>query len=196
MPEDIYLQAQSIAIDTEAMGLNNFRDRLCVIQLSDGLGQAHVVHFPQANYACPNLRKLLSNPNIIKIFHFARFDVAIIQHYLKIEINNIYCTKIASKLCRTYTDQHSLKDLCNEVLGIKISKQCRTSDWGASILTQDQIDYAASDVLYLHKIKQRLDEMLTREGRTALANSCFQFIPARVKLDLSGWLEADIFSHI
>ncbi|MBS0236723.1 MAG: ribonuclease D [Proteobacteria bacterium] len=185
----------SIAIDTEAMGLNNIRDRLCVVQLSAGDGQVHIVHFPQKVYnKSPNLVKLLADKSKLKIFHFARFDVAILQYYFNLEIENLYCTKIVSRLSRTYTDQHSLKELCSEILGVKISKQQRTSDWGAEKLTREQLEYASHDVLYLHKLKEHLDILLQREGRTQLAQRCFEFIPARAQLDILGWAD-DILSH-
>ncbi|AIF81076.1 ribonuclease D [endosymbiont of Acanthamoeba sp. UWC8] len=194
LPSNVSLQG-NLAIDTEAMGLNNFRDRLCVVQLSDEAKNVHVVHFPNKQYDCPNLKKFLNDESRIKIFHFARFDIAIMHHYLKVELKNVYCTKVASRLARTYTDQHSLKDLCHELLGVKISKQQQTSDWGAAKLTQDQINYAASDVLYLHALKDKLDFMLKREGRLELAGKCFEFLPTRADLDLSGWPEIDIFAH-
>lgn len=196
LPNDVVFAAGALAVDTEAMGLHNARDRLCVVQISDGHGDAHLVHYPTPDYNSPNLCKLLQAPDRLKLFHFARFDVAIIYHYLGVLSDNLYCTKIVSKLCRTYTDQHSLKELCHELLGVKISKQCRTSDWGAAQLSPEQIDYAASDVLYLHQIKEKLDAMLVREKRADLADACFKFIPTRAKLDLVGWQEMDIFSHI
>jgi ribonuclease D len=194
LPSDLNLQGD-LAIDTEAMGLNNLRDRLCVVQISDGNGDAHIIHFPEAKFDCPNLKRLLMDGERAKIFHFARFDVAILQHYLAIELDNIYCTKIASKLCRTYTDKHGLKDLCLELINVKISKQEQTSDWGAEELRQEQIDYAASDVLYLHALRDALNSMLKREGRYELARECCNFIPTRARLDLLGWLDHDIFSH-
>ncbi len=184
-----------VAIDTEAMGLDNLRDRLCVVQISDGNGDAHVIHFPQMEFSCPNLRKIIMDNTRQKIFHFARFDVAIIQHYLQIDLSNIYCTKIASRLVRTYTDTHGLKDLCSELLDIKLNKQQRTSDWGAGELSKEQVAYAASDVLYLHELRNRLNHMLKREGREELAKKCFEFIPTRSKLDVMGWNEFDIFQH-
>lgn len=184
-----------IAIDTEAMGLDNLRDRLCVVQIADDSGDAYIVHFPKKQYNCPNLKKLLNDPSRLKIFHFARFDVAIIKHYLGINFTNIYCTKIASRLCRTYTDMHGLKDLCNDLLKVKISKQQQSSDWGAEKLTQEQMQYAANDVLHLHKLKTALDKLLEREGRIDLAKKCFEFLPTRAELDLAGWLNTDIFIH-
>ncbi len=184
-----------IAVDSETMGLNPVRDRLCVVQLSDGNGDAHLVKFDGENFDAPNLCALLEDPEKVKIFHFARFDVAAFMMYLEIETAPVYCTKIASKLVRTYTDRHGLKDLTRELLGIEISKKEQSSDWGAAKLSQAQIDYAASDVLHLHKIKERLDEMLAREERTELAQSCFDFLTTRSLLDLSGWQDTDIFAH-
>lgn len=184
-----------IAIDTEAMGLNNHRDRLCLVQLSGGDSQAHLVQIAPGKVNAPNLKALLTDPKVTKLFHFARFDVAILQHNLGIDIKNIYCTKIASRLCRTYTDKHSLSTLCRDLLGIELNKQQQSSDWGAEKLSKEQLAYAADDVLYLHKIREQLDEMLEREGRTKLAQACFDFLPARAKLDTEGWPEIDIFSH-
>jgi ribonuclease D len=189
LPEGIRLATEAIAIDTEAMGLNNIRDRLCTIQICDGSNDAHVIHFPKPNFECSNIRKILKNPDTLKVFHFARFDVAIIQHSLDIELENIFCTKIASRLIRTYTDNHGLKALCDELLNIKISKNERTSDWGAAALSQEQINYAANDVLHLHKIMKILRERLIRENRLNLAQDCFKFIPTRAKLDVFGWGE-------
>ncbi|WHQ46559.1 MAG: ribonuclease D [Candidatus Midichloria sp.] len=194
LPEDVEFK-NDIAIDCEAMGLNILRDRLCVVQISDGNGSAHLVHFPSAEYAAPNLKKVLSNEKTIKIFHFARFDLAIIEHYLCIKLKNTYCTKIASKLSRTYTDSHSLRELCSELLDIKISKQQQCSDWGAKELTQQQIEYAGSDVLHLHALRAALTKMLIRENRKDLAQQCFDFLPTRAELDLLGWNEKDIFAH-
>lgn len=185
----------SIAVDSETMGLNPYRDRLCVVQLSDGNGDAHLVKFEQGSYDAPNLKALMTNPDVLKIFHFARFDVAVMKHYLGIDIAPIYCTKIASKLVRTYTDRHGLKDLCRELAGITLDKQQQSSDWGATEITGAQQDYAASDVLYLHRIKEKLDMMLAREGRTQLAQAAFDFLPTRADLDLIGFGETDIFSH-
>ena len=184
-----------VAIDTEAMGLNNHRDRLCLVQLSGGDSQAHLVQIAPGKVNAPNLKALLTDPKVTKLFHFARFDVAILQHNLGIDIKNIYCTKIASRLCRTYTDKHSLSTLCRDLLGIELNKQQQSSDWGAGKLSKEQLAYAADDVLYLHKIREQLDEMLEREGRTKLAQACFDFLPARAKLDTEGWPEIDIFSH-
>ncbi len=171
------------------------RDRLCVVQVSTGDGSAYLVNFDKNNYAAPNLKRLFSNPKSTKIFHYARFDVAIIYKYLGIMLENIYCTKIASKIARTYTDFHGLKDLCRELLDVHLSKQQQSSYWGASELSTEQINYAASDVLYLHHLKQHLDKMLTREGRLDLAYKCFKFIPLRAELDILGWNEMDIFAY-
>lgn len=184
-----------IAVDTEAMGLNNHRDRLCVVQLSDGKGDQHLVQIAKGQTTAPNLVKLLEDPKRTKIFHFARFDVAILRHYLKANTHPIYCTKIASRLCRTYTDRHGLKDLTRELIGVDLSKQQQSSDWGAETLSEEQIAYAASDVLHLHALRDKLDVMLAREGRQALAQNCFSFLPSRAALDLLGWEEFDIFSH-
>ena len=177
------------------MGLINRRDRLCVVQLSNGDGNAHLVQFAPGEYDAPNLKKLLVRPDTTKLFHFARFDVAIIYFYLGILVRPIYCTRTASKLVRTFTDRHGLKDLCRDLIGKDISKQQQSSDWGAATLTQDQQDYAANDVLYLHALRDVLDKMLVREGRTDLASACFDFLPARAVLDLHGWEHDDIFSH-
>ena len=184
-----------VAIDSETMGLKPHRDRLCLIQLSSGDGNAHLVKFEQQNYNAPNLVKLLENSEITKIFHYARFDVAVINKYLQAQIDSIYCTKIASKLVRTYTDKHGLKDLCKELLRLDLSKQQQSSDWGAKDLTEEQKIYAASDVLYLHKIKEILDQRLLREGRNELADFCFKFLQTRANLDLIGFENEDIFSH-
>jgi len=194
LPSDLNLGLE-IAIDTETMGLNINRDRLCIMQISAGNGDAHLVQFEQNNYDAPNLKKLLSDEKVLKIFHFARFDVAVISRYLGVDLKNIYCTKIASKLIRTYTDAHGLKSLCDELLNIEISKKQQSSDWGNVEISKQQIDYAASDVLHLHKIKIRLDEMLKREGRYEDFQDCLNFLPTRAKLDLIGFPAADIFSH-
>lgn len=183
-----------IAIDTETMGLNPHRDRLCLVQLSGGDGTAHLVKFDGKSFDAPNLKALLADPKTLKIFHFARFDVAVLEHYLGVVTNPIYCTKIASKLARTYTDRHGLKDLVGEILGIEISKQQQSSDWGAAELSDSQRAYAANDVLHLHALKARLDEMLARTGRQDLAKAAFGFLPIRAKLDLLGF-EDDIFAH-
>ena len=184
-----------VAIDSETMGLKPQRDRLCLIQLSSGDGNAHLVQFERCNYTAPNLVKLLEDPDITKVFHYARFDVAIIKKYLKVRTTSIYCTKIASKLVRTYTDKHGLKDLCKELLNVDLSKQQQSSDWGAKNLTEEQKTYAASDVLYLHKIKDILDQRLLREERDELAAFCFEFLQTRANLDLIGFENEDIFSH-
>lgn len=194
LPADLNL-GDSIAIDCETMGLNILRDRLCVVQISCGDGNAHLVQFEQGNYNAPNLSKLLSDKKVLKIFHFARFDLAALHFYLKVDIQNVYCTKIASKLVRTYTDAHGLKALCDEMLSVEISKKQQSSDWGNSTITDKQIDYAASDVLHLHKLKNKLDEMLQREGRTEIFAACVQFLPTRAKLDLIGFGSTDIFTH-
>lgn len=177
------------------MGLYTTRDRLCVVQLCDEKGSTHVVHFPEAKYAAPNLRSLLLDHARVKIMHFARFDVAILQHYLQVDLQNIFCTKIASRLSRTYTEFHGLKDLCAELVGVKLSKQQQSSDWGALSLTNEQIEYAASDVLYLHQLREKLSVLLQRENRLKIAQSCFQFIPTRAKIDVMGWADKDIFAH-
>ena len=184
-----------VAIDTETLGLNPNRDRLCLAQLSAGDGVCHAVQFAADSYAAPNLKKLLTDARVTKLFHFARFDVAMFQKYLGVECKPVYCTKIASKLVRTYTDRHGLKDLVRELLGVEISKEQQSSDWGASELSEKQLAYAASDVAHLHQLKTILDAMLAREGRTNLAKACFDFLPARAELDLAGWGETDIFAH-
>lgn len=184
----------SIAVDTEAMGLVHSRDRLCLVQLSVGDGNVHLVQLIN-NYSAPNLKKILENQNITKIFHFARFDISILHYYLKIWSLPCYCTKIASRLVRTYTNNHSLKELCSELLNIKLNKQQQSSDWGDKELTEKQKRYAASDVLYLHQIKDKLDFMLNRENRSELAQKCFSFLPTRIQLDLIGWEGIDIFNH-
>ena len=184
-----------VAIDSETLGLNPFRDRLCLVQLSSGDGTAHVVQFAPGEYAAPNLKRLLSDPKVLKLFHYARFDMAMLKRYLGVAAAPVYCTKIVSKLVRTYTDRHGLKDLVRELLGVDLSKEQQSSDWGAAELSDKQLAYAASDVAHLHKLKEALDAMLAREGRTALAQECFDFLPARVELDLSGWAETDIFAH-
>lgn len=184
-----------VAVDTETMGLVQERDRLCVVQLSPGDGSADVVQIPRGAGDAANLKALLSDPNRLKIFHFARFDLAILKRSLGVMATPVYCTKIASRLTRTYTDKHGLKDLVREVLGIEVSKQQQLSDWGAEKLSDAQIAYAASDVLHLHALKARLDEMLAREGREGLAEACFRFLPTRAELDLAGWAAEDIFAH-
>ena len=184
-----------VAIDSETMGLNPARDRLCLVQLSAGDGNAHIVQFRDKTYDAPNLKALMGDPAVTKLFHFARFDVAVIRRYLGVECTPVYCTKIASKLTRTFTDRHGLKDLCRDLLDISLSKEMQTSDWGAPELTTAQQSYAAADVLHLHNLKQRLDAMLEREGRGALAQACFEFLPHRAALDLAGWPDTDIFAH-
>ncbi|WP_119677344.1 ribonuclease D [Indioceanicola profundi] len=184
-----------VAIDTETMGLNPHRDRLCLVQLSSGDGRSHLVQLRKGQYDAPNLKRLLTDPGTLKLFHFARFDLAVMYKYLGVMCAPVYCTKIASKLTRTFTDRHGLKDLCKDMTGIELSKQQQSSDWGAEELTADQLKYAASDVLYLHEIKAKLDLVLAREGRTELAQACFDFLPTRALLDLGGWDEPDIFAH-
>ena len=184
-----------VAIDTETLGLNPFRDRLCLAQLSSGDGVCHAVQFAAGSYAAPNLKKLLADPGTTKLFHFARFDIAMFHRYLNVECKPVYCTKIASKLVRTYTDRHGLKDLVRELLGVELSKEQQSSDWGARELTEKQLSYAANDVAYLHKLKTALDAMLAREGRTHLASACFDFLPSRAELDLAGWEDVDLFAH-
>ena len=185
----------SVAVDSETMGLRLGRDPLCVVQLSAGDGHAHLVQLDRATYDAPNLKALLTNPAVLKIFHFGRFDIAMFALHLKVDTTPVYCTKIASRLARTYTDRHGLKDVTKELLGIDISKAQQSSDWGQATLSADQQAYAASDVLNLHALKARLDDMLLREGRHALAHACFDFLPARARLDLAGWEDADIFAH-
>lgn len=192
---DLSRYTDSVAIDTETMGLNPHRDRLCVVQLSNGDGSADVVQIPAGPVNAPNLKALLVNPAITKIFHFARFDLAVLYHTLGVMPQPVYCTKIASRLTRTYTDRHGLKDLVSELLGVNLSKQQQSSDWGAETLSEAQVAYAASDVLHLHALRNQLDVMLARAGRTELAASCFSFLPTRAKLDLAGWAEEDIFAH-
>ena len=185
----------AVAIDTETMGLNPHRDRLCLVQLSGGDGNAHLVQMPRGPYQAPRLSALLADPKVLKLFHFGRFDIAVLEHALGVRCEPVYCTKIAARLTRTFTDRYGLKDLCKELLGVDLSKQQQSSDWGAQQLTKEQLDYAASDVLHLHALKARLDEMLAREGRSALAESCFKFLATRVALDLAGWRDEDIFAH-
>jgi ribonuclease D len=192
---DLSRYGDSVAIDTETLGLNPHRDRLCVVQLSPGDGTADVVQIAAGQAEAPNLVCLLADPAVTKIFHFARFDVAVLGHTFGITVAPVFCTKIASRLTRTYTDRHGLKDLVKEMLDIDLSKQQQSSDWGAEVLTDAQLAYAASDVLHLHALRDRLTERLAREGRTALAAACFDFLPTRAALDLAGWAEEDIFSH-
>ncbi len=186
-----------IAVDTETMGLITHRDRLCVVQISDGRGDEHLVRFgPGSRYDAPNLKAVLGDPNRLKLFHFARFDLAAIEHYLGVTAAPVFCTKIASKLVRTYTDRHGLKNLIEELLGGSISKAQQSSDWGGPELNDAQRDYAASDVRYLHRLRDELEKRLAREGRTAMAQACFDFLPTRARLDMAGWAEQDIFSHL
>ena len=194
LPDDLNL-GPVVAIDSETMGLRPERDRLCVVQLSSGDGDAHLVQFSKGSYDAPNLKRLMTDPKILKLFHFARFDVAVMRAYLGIETAPVYCTKIASKLVRTYTDRHGLKDLCRELLEISLSKEQQSSDWGTETLSQQQMEYAASDVLYLHRLKAELDVRLAREGRLEVAQACFDFLGTRAHLDLIGYGEVDIFSH-
>ncbi len=194
LPDDVAFSG-SVAVDTEAMGLNPHRDPLCVVQLSSGDGNAHLVQLDRKTYKAPNLRKLLTDPEVTKIFHYARFDVAALQNAFGIVTTPLYCTKIASRIARTYTDQHGLKVLCRELLGIDLSKQQQSSDWGAEVLSAAQQSYAAADVLHLHQLKEKLEAMLEREGRRDLAHACFDFLPTRAALDLGGWEEIDIFHH-
>lgn len=194
LPEDVSFDG-AIAVDTEAMGLNNKRDRLCLVQLSDGQGDVHLVQFAPGGYAAPRLKTLLADQSRLKLMHFARFDLAIMQHYLGVMASPVYCTRTASRLIRTYTDKHGYKELCKELLGVDISKQQQSSDWGSPMLTKEQIEYAASDVLHLHALKDKLDVMMTREDRLGLAQACFDFLPGRVMLDLAGWEEVDVFAH-
>lgn len=185
----------AVAVDTESMGLHIKRDRLCVVQFSIGDGNAHLVQLAAGQYEAPNLKNMLTDPAILKIFHFARADMAMIKHYLGVMPGPVYCTKIASVLARTFTDHHSLKDLTRDLLGFELSKEQQTSDWGAAALSEEQLSYAASDVLYLHALREKLDGMLAREGRAALARAAFAFLPARAELDIAGWHKVDIFAH-
>jgi ribonuclease D len=194
LPEGLDL-GPVVAVDTETMGLNPHRDRLCLVQLSRGDGDCHMVQLAAGRYEAPRLKALLTDAKAVKLFHFARFDIAALHHYLGVVTTPVYCTKIASRLARTFTDRHGLKDLVRDVLGIEISKQQQSSDWGADELTEEQLRYAASDVLHLHEVKRRLDLMLEREGRTGLAAACFSFLPVRALLDEQGWAEQDIFAH-
>ncbi len=194
LPADIDFGPQ-VAVDTETMGLNPFRDKLCLVQLSAGDGNAALVQLDRETYDAPNLKRLMEDESVTKIFHYARFDMAVMKHWLGVDVRPVYCTKIASRLCRTYTDRHGLKDLVREMLGVDMSKQQQSSDWGTPVLSEAQKQYAASDVLYLHELKIRLDQMLAREGRGELARACFDFLPARIDLDLAGWADTDIFAH-
>ena len=194
LPNNLNL-GKIIAIDTETMGLDYKRDPLCLVQISSGNEEVHLVQINRKTFKADNLKKILEDNDIKKIFQFARFDLAVLNYYLKVDINNVYCTKIASKIGRTYTDKHGLKDLCKELLNVELSKQMQSSDWGSETLTEQQVNYAASDVLYLHKIKEELDKILIRENRMELAEHCFKFLKHRVTLDLAGWNNQDIFSH-
>ena len=194
LPEGLDL-GPVVAVDSETMGLIPYRDPLCLVQLSAGDGDTHLVQLDRNTYDAPRLKALLSDTNTLKIFHFARFDVAAFQQWLGVVTTPVYCTKIASKLCRTYTDRHGLKDVTRELAGVDLSKQQQSSDWGAETLSAAQIEYAASDVLHLHLLREKLNEMLAREGRTALAQACFDFLPVRSALDIAGWPETDIFAH-
>jgi ribonuclease D len=194
LPDDLDL-GSSVAIDCETMGLVPGRDRLCLVQLSGGDGNAHLVQIAKGQTSAPNLERLIADPNVLKLFHFGRFDIAALFNAFGALAQPVYCTKIASKLVRTYTDRHGLKNLLDELLGVDISKLQQMSDWGAETLTEAQLDYAASDVLYLHRLKEKLDQRLEREGRTDLAQSAFDFLPTRARLDLAGWPEIDIFAH-
>ena len=194
LPEGLSF-GSSVAVDSETLGLNPHRDPLCLVQLSAGDGNAHIVQLDRHTYHAPNLRALMADQSVLKIFHFARFDVAVMQRYLGVVTTPIYCTKIASKLVRTYTDRHGLKDLCKELLNVDLSKQQQSSDWGADRISEAQLAYAASDVTHLHELKRILDGMLAREGRSELAKACFAFLPVRASLDLAGWGEEDIFAH-
>lgn len=197
LPAGLFAPGASIAVDTETMGLITPRDRLCVVQLSDGGADEHLVRFsPGSDYAAPNLKALLADTGREKLYHFARFDLAAIKHYLGVTAGPVYCTKTASRLVRTYTDRHGLKELVRELLGIDISKQQQSSDWGGPALSDAQKDYAASDVRYLHRLREELDRRLAREGRAGLAQACFDFLPSRADLDLAGWPEIDIFAHV
>ena len=197
LPAGVFAPGASIAVDTETMGLVTPRDRLCVVQLSDGCGDEHLVRFnPGSDYAAPELKRVLADRDRLKLYHFARFDLAAVRHYLGVVAAPVYCTKVASRLVRTYTDRHGLKELVRELLGQDISKQQQSSDWGGPDLSDAQRDYAASDVRYLHRMKEELDRRLVREGRMALAQACFDFLPARAELDLAGWPEVDIFAHV
>ena len=194
LPAD-FNPGSSIAIDTETLGLKPGRDKLCLVQISTGDGNAALVQIDRETFDAPNLKALLANPAVTKIFHFARFDVAVLKHYLGVDTAPLYCTKIASKLVRTYTDRHGLKDLIKELLGIELNKTQQSSDWGSHVLSDAQKQYAALDVIYLHEVKARLDQMLEREGRVAIAKACFDFVPTRAALDLGGWSEEDVFAH-
>lgn len=195
LPEDV-LGEGAVAVDTETMGLQTLRDRLCLLQISDGGDDEHLVRFgPNSDFSAPNLRAVLADPNRIKLYHFARFDLAAIEHYMGVMAEPVFCTKIASRLIRTYTDRHGLKELVRELLGQDISKQQQSSDWGGPVLSDAQRDYAASDVRFLHRLKAELEMRLAREGRTEMAQACFDFLPHRARLDIAGWPDTDIFAH-
>lgn len=194
LPADIDL-GNVVAVDTETMGLRPGRDRLCVVQLSAGDGSAHLVHFPEPDYTAPRLRALLGDASVLKIFHYARFDLAVLKAYLELSAAPVFCTKVASKLVRTYTDRHGLKDLCRELLGKELSKEQQSSDWGAAKLSDQQVKYAANDVLFLHQLRDALNARLERENRAELAAACFAFLPVRAELDLAGWADEDVFAH-
>ena len=195
LPDGVFTDAEAVAIDSETMGLALGRDPLCVVQLSDGKGDAHLVQLDRATYDAPNLKRVLTDPKIVKIFHFGRFDIAMFHLHLGVVTAPVYCTKIASKLARTYTDRHGLKDVTKELIGVDMSKAQQSSDWGADTLSPEQQAYAASDVLHLHALRTKLDAMLVREGRDGLARACFEFLPHRALLDVRGWEEVDIFAH-
>ena len=195
LPEGVFADAEAVAVDSETMGLALGRDPLCVVQLSDGKGDAHLVQLDRSTYDAPNLKRVLTDPKILKIFHFGRFDIAMFHLHLGVVTAPVYCTKIASKLARTYTDRHGLKDVSKELLGVDMSKAQQSSDWVAAKLSDEQIAYAASDVLHLHALRDKLDAMLAREGRDGLARACFDFLPHRALLDVRGWEEVDIFAH-
>jgi ribonuclease D len=195
LPADALANASAVAVDSETMGLRLGRDPLCVVQLSDGGGDAHVVQLDRTTYDAPNLKRLLTDPAVTKIFHYGRFDIAMFWLHLGVVTTPVYCTKIASKLARTYTDRHGLKDVTRELIGIDLSKAQQSSDWGAARLSEEQVVYAASDVLYLHALRSRLDDILAREGRDGLARACFEFLPHRSLLDVAGWEDVDIFAH-
>ena len=195
LPDGAFVGAASVAVDSETMGLRIGRDPLCVVQLSDGRGDAHLVQLRRPAYDAPNLKRLLADPAVLKIFHFGRFDIGMFHRHLGVVTGPVYCTKIASKLARTYTDRHGLKDVVKELLGIDLSKAQQSSDWGAAKLSDEQLAYAATDVLHLHALRAHLDEMLVREGRDGLARACFDFLPHRALLDVAGWEDVDIFAH-
>lgn len=195
LPADAHFPLGMMAVDTETLGLNPLRDRLCVVQVGDGQGNAWLVQFDGTDWTAPRLRSLLADPKLLKVFHFGRFDIAVLKHYLGVSTAPVYCTKIASKLTRTYTDRHGLKELCSELLNISLNKQQQSSNWAAVELSTEQQEYAANDVLYLMALKKELDQRLQDTNRTNLAEQCFKFLPARAELDLAGWPEIDIFSH-